>query len=240
MPGAPLKNTKPTVIITIDGPAGTGKSTVAYGLARRLGLDFLDTGAMYRAAAFLALQEGLAPNDGPAIAGTLLEADLHFDWTYRPPKVMLGDRDVSRQIRGLEVSASVSVVAAQQDVRRVLVAQQRRIAERHPRLISEGRDQGSVVFPDASLRFYLDADVSVRARRRAAQLVSAGQEIDDQQVIDDIRRRDQLDATRRDSPLVRPEGAIVVDTGERSASEVIDLMESISRERLPEAGFKPS
>lgn len=225
------------VVITIDGPAGTGKSTVAHRLARRLGLDFLDTGAMYRAAALVALRAGIEPDDGPALATALGEARLHFDWTADPPRMMLGDEDVSEAIRSLEVSRVVSSVAARPEVRAVLVDRQRRIAREHPRLVTEGRDQGSVVFPDASLRFYLDADESVRAERRAQQLGSSGQPVDRQRVIDDIRRRDALDAARRDGPLIRPEGAIDIDTGLRSADAVVRLMESIARERLPDAEF---
>lgn len=228
---------RPGVIITIDGPAGTGKSTVAHKLARRLGLDFLDTGAMYRAAALLARRRGIAPDDGPALAAALREADLHFDWTTSPPRVMLGDEEVSAPIRSLEVGATVSRVAAQPEVRAVLVEAQRRIAVEHPRLVTEGRDQGSVVFPHAPLRFYLTASEAVRAERRASQLVSAGQDVDAREVMADIRRRDRLDATRRDAPLVRPEGAIDVDTGEQSVDEVVARMESIARARLPRAGF---
>ena len=236
MTGEPRSGSAP-VIITIDGPAGTGKSTVAHGLARRLGLDFLDTGAMYRAAALVALRRDIDPADGVALAAALEDPELHFDWTCDPPRIMVGDDDVSTAIRSLEVSRVVSTVAAQPEVRERLVRRQRRIAEAHPRLVSEGRDQGSVVFPDASLQFYLDASEQVRAERRASQLVAAGQNIDPQQVIDDIRRRDHLDTTRADGPLVRPVGAIDIDTGIRSADDVVDLMESIARERLPEAGF---
>jgi cytidylate kinase len=225
------------VIITIDGPAGTGKSTVAHHLARRLGLDFLDTGAMYRAAALIALRRGIDPEDGAALVEALELARMHFDWSADPPRMMLGDEDVGEEIRSLEVSTVVSTVAAQPEVREVLVRHQRRIADDHPRLVSEGRDQGSIVFPDASLRFYLDADVEVRAQRRALQLSSAGRAVDRDRVIDDIRRRDRLDATRRAGPLVRPQGAIDIDTGLRSAEAVVRLMEAVARERLPEAGF---
>ena len=125
---------RPGVIITIDGPAGTGKSTVARLLARRLGLAFLDTGAMYRAAALLAIEEGMAPDDGPALAKAVGRIDLHFDFADDPPRVMLGDRDVSLRIRDLDVGEIVSVVAAQGPLRRVLVGMQRAIARAHPRL----------------------------------------------------------------------------------------------------------
>jgi cytidylate kinase len=226
------------VIITIDGPAGTGKSTVAHLLSRRLGLEFLDTGAMYRAAALIALEHGIAPDQGPDLAEAVHQADLHFDWKTDPPRLMIGDRDVSQRLRDMDVSAIVSIVAAQSALRQVLVQQQRQIAQRHPRLVSEGRDQGSVVFPNADLRYYLHADVMVRADRRVAQLAAAGKTVDQAKIARDIQERDRLDASRHDGPLVRPEGATDIDTGHRTAEEVVDAMEAIARQRLPDAGFK--
>jgi cytidylate kinase len=226
------------VIITIDGPAGTGKSTVAHMLARRLGLEFLDTGAMYRSAALIALERHVEPDDGPALAKSVSESEMHFDWKSDPPRLLLGDREVSRRIRDMDVSSIVSIVAAQGELRRVLVQQQRRIAQRHPRLVSEGRDQGSVVFPDASLKFYLDADVAVRANRRAAQLAAAGKPIDRLRVEHDIQERDRLDASRPEGPLVRPPGSVNIDTGQRTAEEVVSEMESIARRELPNAAFR--
>jgi len=228
---------RPDVIITIDGPAGTGKSTVAHELAGRLGLDFLDTGAMYRASALVAIEQDIDPHDGPALAAAIAEQRLRFDWTADPPRLHLGDRDVAGRIRDLDVSAIVSIVAALPELRRALVAQQRSIARAHPRLVTEGRDQGSVVFPDAAVRFYLDADVEVRARRRSEQLRAGGTDVDEATIADDLRRRDRLDATRTDGPLIRPGGAVTIDTGERSVAGVVDEMERVVRERLPEADF---
>jgi cytidylate kinase len=226
------------VIITIDGPAGTGKSTVAHRLACRLGLDFLDTGAMYRAAALVAVEQELDPAEGPAVAEAVRAAGMRFDWTSDPPRIHLGDRDVSDRIRDMDVSAVVSTIAAQRALRDVLVAEQRRIASEHPRLVSEGRDQGSVVFPDASIRFFLKADVAVRAKRRVAQLAAAGKQVDEQEVIEDIRRRDRTDSTRQDGPLHEPEGAVVVDASDRTADEVVDLLERTVRRELPEVEFE--
>ncbi|UCD75430.1 MAG: (d)CMP kinase [Phycisphaerales bacterium] len=228
------------LIITIDGPAGTGKSTVAHGLAERLGLEYLDTGAMYRAAAVIALDQNLDPADGEALAEAVAGAEMRFHWAENPPPLMLGERDISDRIRDMDVSAIVSIVAAQPAVRRVLVQEQRRIASGHPRLVTEGRDQGSVVFPDAPLRFYLDADVSVRAERRMKQLAEAGKPVDRAHVMRDIRKRDRIDSTREDGPLTRPDGAIDIDTNHRTAEEVVDLMESIVRENLPDATGHPS
>lgn len=227
------------LIITIDGPAGTGKSTVAHRLARRLGLEFLDTGAMYRAAALIAIEQNIDPADGVALAKAVADARLHFDWTADPPRVMLDAIDVTERIRDLDVSSIVSIVAAQREVRDVMVVHQRLIAMRHPRLVSEGRDQGSIVFPEACVRFFLHADVAVRATRRLEQLSRAGKVVDQQRVIDDIERRDLLDSTRTDGPLIRPEGAVDLDTSHRSIDEVVDAMEQVVRSRFDGDEFTP-
>ena len=226
------------IIITIDGPAGSGKSTVAHGLAERLGLEFLDTGAMYRAAALLAIEQGVKPDDGPALAEAVRQAGLAFDWNDDPPRLLMGGRDVSRRIRDMDVSSIVSIVAAQGEVRAELVRAQRRLGEEHPRLVTEGRDQGSVVFPDAPLRFFLVAEVTVRARRRVAQLAELGSPVDETRVIDDIRERDRIDSTRADGPLTRPEGAIEIDTSNLSIEQVVGRLESIARAELAGAEFR--
>jgi len=228
----------PPVIITIDGPAGTGKSTLAHLLAQRLGLEFLDTGAMYRAAALIALEQEIPPERGGDLAHAVADADMHFDWKADPPRLMLGRRDVSGRIRDMDVSGIVSMVAAQRSVRGVLVEAQRRIASQHPRLVSEGRDQGSVVFPEAPLRFYLTADAQVRADRRAAQLAAAGKSVDRAHVVRDILERDQIDRTRSDGPLIRPQGAIDIDTGDGDAEHVVSRLEQIARQSLPHAQFR--
>lgn len=225
------------IIVTIDGPAGTGKSTVAHQLAKRLGLEFLDTGAMYRAAALIAIESKIDPSDGQTLASAVDKAHMHFDWSLSPPALMLGDRNISQRVREMDVSQIVSIFAAQPEVRRVLVTQQRRIAGQHPRLVTEGRDQGSVVFPEAPIRFYIDANLEVRAQRREAQLAAAGKSVDRQRVWRDITERDRLDAQRADGPLIRPKGAITIDTTDRTAEQVVDEMESIVRERLAEAGL---
>lgn len=227
------------VIVTIDGPAGTGKSTVAHRLSERLGLEFLDTGAMYRAAAVVSIERGIDPADGAALAAAVRNSNLRFDWTTDPPRITLDGRDVSERIRELDVGGVVSVVAAQTQVRSVLVERQRKIAAEHPRLVTEGRDQGSVVFPDAALRFYLHADAAIRATRRAEQLARAGKRVDQDQVYNEIMERDRRDAGRSDGPLIRPEGAIDVDTGSRTIEQVVDVMEAIARESLPDADLRP-
>ncbi len=227
-----------TVIITIDGPAGTGKSTVAHLLAERLGVDFLDTGAMYRAVALVAIEQAIDPDDGPAVAAAVQAEGVGFDWTRDPPTVQLNGRDVGRRIREQDVSDLVSIVAAHPEVRSRLVQQQRRIAQEHPRLVTEGRDQGSVVFPDAGLRIYLDAAAEVRADRRVSQLAAAGMPADRDRIVSDIRERDRRDSARSDGPLVCPQGAIVVDTSHLTRDLVVDELERISREHFPAAGLK--
>ncbi|HMN96384.1 MAG TPA: (d)CMP kinase [Phycisphaerales bacterium] len=226
------------VIITIDGPAGTGKSSVAGKLAARLGLEFLDTGAMYRAASLLAIERGLRPDDGPAIAAAVGREGVRFLWGTRRPAVLLGGRDVSDRIRELDVSAIVSIVAGCTEVRQVMVGEQRRIAEEHPRLVTEGRDQGSVVFPDAPIRFFLDADPEVRAARRTRQLEEQGKRVAAEAIRADIATRDRLDASRAEGPLVRPVGAIELDTTDLSLDAVVDALEAIVRDRLPDAGLR--
>ena len=223
-------------VVTIDGPAGTGKSSVAQMVAQRLGLRCLDTGSMYRAVALLALESGCDAGDGPALASLATAADLHFDWSRDPAPLFLGDRDVSARIRDLDVSNLVSEVAAQPEVRMVLGEAQRRIARKHPRLITEGRDQGSVVFPDADVRFFLDADETVRAGRRVRQLQDDGATIDAAEVRANIAERDQVDRSRAAAPLVQPEGAIRIDSTELTLEEVVDRMVSIVAAEMDRTG----
>jgi cytidylate kinase len=222
----------PRLIITIDGPAGTGKSSVARALAKRLGLEFLDTGAMYRAAAAIALDLSLAPADHAAIVDAVADADLHFDWTIDPPAILRNGVSLMDRIREQDVTAVVSPIAAIPALRRLMVRKQRIIAEQHPRLVTEGRDQGSVVFPDAEVKVYLDASPQVRARRRAEQMRASGQAADARALLEEISERDRSDASRRDGPLTCPDDAERVDTSDLSFEEVVDRLESIASRRL--------
>jgi cytidylate kinase len=221
------------VIITIDGPAGTGKSSVARELARRLGLDFLDTGAMYRAAAAIVIDHGVDIADHAAVVAKVAEADLHFDWQTDPPAMLAWLRPIDHRLRQEDVERIVSRIAAIGPLREHMVRKQRIIAQQHPRLVSEGRDQGSVVFPDAAIKFYIDAPARVRALRRAEQLRAAGVEVDLAQLEREMADRDRLDSTRADGPLICPEDAIVIDTSSLSREGVVDRLEALSRERVP-------
>jgi cytidylate kinase len=220
------------LIITIDGPAGTGKSSVARALANRLGLEFLDTGAMYRAAAAIALDRAIPASDAPSIVAALARTDIRFDWTTDPPTLLADGQSMMHRIRASDVTAVVSPVAGIPELRQIMVALQRRIGEQHPRLVTEGRDQGSVVFPNADVKFFLFASPEVRARRRAEQLQAAGQPADFERLKDEIIERDRSDSTRRDGPLTCPAGAIRVDTSNLSFDEVVATLERLVAEEL--------
>jgi cytidylate kinase len=224
------------LVITIDGPAGTGKSTVAHRLAECLGLEYLDTGSMYRAATLIAIRCQLDPADGEMLAEAVEHAVIRFDWAASPPTLSLDGEDISERVRAMDVSAMVSDVARQHAVRLVLVKHQRSIAMEHPQLVTEGRDQGSVVFPNAAVRFFLHADPSVRAIRRVEQLAAKGSDVKLETVIADIEQRDHLDSTRIDGPLIRPEGAVDLDTSEMDIDAVVAAMVEVVKRTVAKEG----
>lgn len=213
------------IIVTIDGPAGTGKSSIARALARRLGLRVLDTGAMYRAAAAIVIDHDVPRDDIKAVCAKVEEADLHFDWTADPPTMLAWNKSMDERIRDADVNEFVSIIAAMSEVRRHMVRKQQLIARQYPYLVSEGRDQGSVVFPQADVKFYLTADVAVRAKRRAEQIREENDRIvDADELALTLTRRDEIDSGRADSPLRRPEGAIAIDTTRMSFDEVLERL----------------
>lgn len=230
----------PPIIITIDGPAGTGKSSAARALAKRLGLDFLDTGAMYRAAAAVVIDRQLPMGDPPSIVHTVSEADIHFEWKADPPRIVAFGLAVDRRIRLPDVEAIVSQVASIAELRRHMVAKQRLIAAQHRRLVTEGRDQGSVAFPDAALKIYLFADARVRAHRRAEQIRAAGGTADEAALVREIESRDRSDSSRATGPLVRTPDAEPVDTSGLSFDQVVDKLEALCRERVPALRRQPA
>ncbi len=192
-------------MIAIDGPAGSGKSTVSRALATRLGIDRLDTGAMYRAVAWAALDRSIDPGDQESVAEVARSIDLAVGETVR-----VDGTDVTAAIRGPEVSAAVSAVAANPDVRSVMVHRQREWAAVHGGGVIEGRDIGSVVFPGADLKIYLTATAEERARRRPEEGADA------------VARRDRIDSTRQVSPLGVADGARVIDTTDRRVEDIVD------------------
>lgn len=210
------------MIITIDGPAGTGKSTVALTVAERLGFDFLDTGVMYRAIGLEALRREANLEDHRELAFIARHSKIDFDWKKHPPGVFLNGEPVGHLLRGSDATRAASYIAVVPAIREQLVAQQRIIGAQRGNLVTEGRDQGSVVFPDAELKFYLDASPTERARRRVAQLRARGEIVDYQQVLNQIVSRDHRDASRSVGPLAIPRDAIVVDTTKLSQDEVVD------------------
>ncbi|MEO7262495.1 MAG: (d)CMP kinase [Jatrophihabitantaceae bacterium] len=210
-------------VVALDGPSGTGKSTVARLLARRLRAQYLDTGAMYRTATVAVLLAGIDPEDPVSVAARVAASriDVGTDPWHRSTR--LDGRDVERDIRTAATTAAVSAVSAVQAVRTQLVAQQRLIIGRAP-TVAEGRDIGSVVWPDAELKVYLTAREDVRARRRAGELG----EDDLNRVTQSLRRRDDFDSSRAASPLRRPDGSTEVDTSELSIDEVVELLAGLA------------
>ena len=212
------------MIVAIDGPAGAGKTTVARSVAGRLGFDHLDTGALYRAATLLALESHAPLDDGAAIAALVAAADIEMG----SGTVRLGGRDVTTTIRRAEVTAAVSQVAAHPAVRTALIPHQRAAASRD--VVVEGRDIGTMVFPEAQVKIFLTADPQARAMRRARELA-------DQRPIEELaaemQARDLADSTRAASPLARADDAIVIDTSDMSieavVDAVVDAVESVRR-----------
>jgi cytidylate kinase len=213
------------MIVTIDGPAGSGKSTAARGLARRLGFEFLDTGAMYRAVALALTRADIPFGDAGRVVEFLNRTRLEMP----PGHVVLNGEDVTEAIRHPSMSDASSRVAVEPHVRAVLVQWQRQVAEER-NMVCEGRDQGSVVFADSPCKFFLTASAETRARRRLVELNARGVEATLDRMIEDLEIRDLRDSTREVGPLLRPNDAVVIDTGTLTPDQVIDRMEARVRQ----------
>jgi CMP/dCMP kinase len=225
------------LIVAIDGPSGAGKSTVSKLLARRLGLSFVDTGALYRTVALSARRQGIATEDDAGLAALLGRIRISFRATGEENRVFLDDEDVSAEIRTPEISLLASAVSARRVVREGLLGLQRRLALESPvGAVLEGRDIGTVVFPDADLKFFLEASSDVRARRRYEELFQKGNDSTLDAVLADQTKRDRDDASRAVAPLKAAEDAIRVDSSSLPLSEVVQQLERVIRERLAARG----
>jgi cytidylate kinase len=219
-------------VITIDGPAASGKSTAARSLAERLGADFLDTGAMYRAVALAVLEQDCDPRDEAAVLAVIESGKFCFEPGPGGMRVLIDGADVTEKIRAPEVTRAAGDLAAARGVRKRLVEMQRLFAGSREKVVTEGRDQGTVVFPDADVKIYLTADARPRARRRWFELRDAGIGGETfEKVLEGILRRDLGDSSRSEGPLKVPEGAVVVDTTELTIEEMLARLEQIVREK---------
>lgn len=219
------------VIIAVDGPAGTGKSSVSRGLARSLGARYLDTGAMYRIVTLAVLRAGIAPDDAAAVGAVASDVDMAVGFDPDEDRSYLGGEDVSAQIRGDEVTGAVSAVSAIPAVRARLVQLQRELAAGRGSVVVEGRDIGTVVLPDADVKIFLTASAEERARRRNDQNIASGLGDNYEAVLADVKRRDHLDSTRKVSPLRAADDALVVDTSDMTETEVVEHLLELVEQR---------
>jgi cytidylate kinase len=218
------------LIIAIDGPVGSGKSTVARGVAELLGYTYLDSGAMYRALALKAIRRGVSLGDATALENLARETHIDLERGTDGQKVLLDGEDVTQAIRTAEVSQAASRVALIPNVRQLLVDEQRRAGSRGA-VVMEGRDIGTVVFPHAELKIFLDASVKMRAERRWREHQQKGDTLTLAQVVDEVHERDLRDRSRVASPLVRANDAVLVDNTAMDAAETARLIAQLARER---------
>lgn len=219
-----------SIVATIDGPAGAGKSTVAKQLARALDYRLLDTGAIYRTVALLASESGTSWDDESALTEICRDLDIQFRFEGEVNRVLVGDRDVTQAIREPDISRGASHVSRHPGVRAGLLDLQRRLGERGG-VVVEGRDTGTVVFPDAGAKFFLTASAEVRAGRRHAELTARGSAADYSEILAEIVARDERDSKRALAPLVRADDAVLIDSSDRPAEQVVASMLEIVKRR---------
>ena len=223
-------------IITIDGPAGSGKSTIAKILARDLGLKYINTGAMYRAITLLAMENNIDYKDEESILRLAKKAKLEIDCSAgdenKYTTVKLDGRDITEKIRSKEVGSAVSIVSKLSGIRKYLVRLQRKLSSGRYGAVLEGRDTGSVVCPNAVLKIFLTANLKERVKRRKLQIADNGQLAKQKLISDEIKSRDKIDSSRKDSPLIIPENAVVIDTSNMTIKEVTNKIKDIYKERI--------
>ncbi|CRK51320.1 Cytidylate kinase [Rhodococcus sp. RD6.2] len=219
------------LVVAMDGPSGTGKSSVSRRLADALAARYLDTGAMYRIATLNVLRSGVDVDDADAVSAATEALVLSVGTDPSSDRVLLAGEDVTDEIRGGAVTAAVSAVSAVPRVRELLVDKQREFIAQHPRIVVEGRDIGTVVLPDADVKIYLTASAEARALRRNAQNVAEGRGDDYKAVLADVQRRDHLDSTRAVSPLRPADDSVLVDTSEIGIDDVIGRLLMVVRDR---------
>ncbi len=219
------------LVVAMDGPSGTGKSSVSRRLADALAARYLDTGAMYRIATLNVLRSGVDVDDSDAVSAATEALVLSVGTDPSSDRVLLAGEDVTDEIRGGAVTAAVSAVSAVPRVRELLVDKQREFIAQHPRIVVEGRDIGTVVLPDADVKIYLTASAEARALRRNAQNVAEGRGDDYKAVLADVQRRDHLDSTRAVSPLRPADDSVLVDTSEIGIDDVIGRLLMVVRDR---------
>lgn len=227
-----MNTTSGRLTVAMDGPSGTGKSSVSRRLAQALSASYLDTGAMYRVATLQVLRADVDLTDPVAIASAVDGLPLSIGADPSGEQVLLAGEDVAREIRGAAVTGAVSAVSAVPAVRTLLVEQQRALAVGVDRIVVEGRDIGTAVLPDADVKIFLTASAEARAHRRNLQNVAEGRGDDYAAVLADVQRRDHLDSTRAVSPLRPAEDAVVVDTSELGLDEVIAVLVALVNERM--------
>lgn len=222
------------IIVTIDGHSSTGKSTVARQLAAELGYAYIDSGAMYRAVTLFAFQKGLIDSgafDQEGLIQELPQMQIKFAWKNGSNKTFLNDLDVSDSIRTMEISELVSRVAAMPEVRAKMVEIQRSFGLEKG-VVMDGRDIGSVVFPQAELKLFMTASAQVRAKRRFDELTAAGQDVSFESVLENLTLRDNMDSKRSISPLIIPEGAIVIDNSEMNQHDQFNMIVQLAKDRI--------
>lgn len=215
--------------IAIDGPAGAGKSTVAKALAAKLGFVYIDTGAMYRALTWKAIEESLNLDDEDSLYQLAKNTEIHFEYHSHGQRIICDNEDISDYIRAPRINAEVSRVASQPLLRQVMVAQQRKLAE-NKSVVMDGRDIGEFVLPDAEYKFFLTARIETRVMRRAEELKASGYDIDREAIAKEIMERDQRDSSREMGALKVLKDSIVIDTSELKVDEVINVIKSYLKE----------